>query len=1406
MARVRPPVSAWTLGWLDVDPRRDASLQRRLVRLLQSPALTRMTEPHDMQSARGLADLFAQRERPLAINARLLPGDLMESEPDTASVPSPAYVAEEEYQIQELITDPAVGALEMSAEEFAEYRRSRALPTPDGFEANVTTFETDDSRPSGPESGVETSSPRQGDPTRTVRGPSARPAVRPSRQSVETPAAPARADIRRATATVASATPESASDTYSRLLAERLRRARSPVPVQTGPADTPSVPPPGEQVHTANIVPAPPAVATPAIPSTGGAQERETQGTSSRMQSPAPADLSPRTTEAQPAPAAASWNPARSKAMEIEERINRAQLARETGATAPTYGAPLPSAKEILDQRLTQGLRTQLAEREGVEPAALGETPAPPQLTREEAMRRAERWRRFSRVEVLSSNTPAPTEEGVLPKMPPPPRPPPRPSALPAAKEPVGDPEPSTHRPDAEAIVTSDAAQRDDVHEVWALERDADPSAQVEQTIVQENQPQAPVDMPDPAQAEFEDFESMLDLLEADEDASAAESAAVNSRLTAEVQETPGDQRAPDEQGTATERGSEAPSHGSVASSDDVFQAGTPPTSPPAAARVQRPDGAADGEPESPSVTTTAHASPPQPAESGATETAATVGSSDSVATPATESVAPAERRTGRSRAAEKTQPQAETPVAPTPVASTPVAPTPPAADGLTTAAGSAAPAGLHDSVEASRAAAAPLSQSATGQDAPRADVIERAVETDMQTPEVLDVAAPGVADSSHEPSPADARMDEPTETTAASQGSTGEISSIQTRNAAASNEARTDATREPVQRSNASLSEHEMQPSAPSVEQASLPSGTEDSAETAVESERPAQRSTAEPRLAAEGRDDLPSPPDLRTEEQTNVPTRSEAADAERLSASPEAGQSTHATEDFFSVSNDVEGDSLRDAPIRFSEAPSSVVEPVEARPSTSPGRAPDTGDDVAAVAPVRAVVEEGREPSEQLPPFGDTAENASGVIEPSEARETTAKHASGVESAATSVPPNVGAAQRPSAAVAPASVPTAAVPAAAVPAATTLATTSVPALVQRTPEDVMSASDDEMLQDAPSAPVSPTEQTGPVDARAMPLARQRRATPRQQDDAGTNRQATGGTAETGSTPGAALPPAHGASAQGHVDTEVSPSSRVDSEGMTLVRRREEAPAPRTGATASAPEPDVDGATLAPEIDAYEQMQRAAAEIHQHVLEQAAARDPQGTTGSRQESAPLTVESARGTARQTQDDLYGTRLQSQHVAPPETFNPEPIPRLSPETVQSPRISQSPVRTETARVESTPVRATPTQSSTRPASAPAPGMPVAKVQRAPAPAVPASAPMAPASPPQPFSQSFSSPVVSDARSSGVPVAHVEVIQRDFDDIDTTDGDDAGGMSLDEIARQVYPLLKDLLRFERDRFD
>ena len=49
----------------------------------------------------------------------------------------------------------------------------------------------------------------------------------------------------------------------------------------------------------------------------------------------------------------------------------------------------------------------------------------------------------------------------------------------------------------------------------------------------------------------------------------------------------------------------------------------------------------------------------------------------------------------------------------------------------------------------------------------------------------------------------------------------------------------------------------------------------------------------------------------------------------------------------------------------------------------------------------------------------------------------------------------------------------------------------------------------------------------------------------------------------------------------------------------------------------------------------------------------------------------------------------------------------------------------------------------------------------------------------------------------------VQVSAVDVIQRHADEMQ--DDGAAGAVSLDEIARQVFPILKDLLRFERDRF-
>ena len=69
LARVRPPVRAWSMGSLD---ERDggAWMLRRLNGLIHSPALSRASDPAD--GAYNLAEMYTALDRPMAINARLL--------------------------------------------------------------------------------------------------------------------------------------------------------------------------------------------------------------------------------------------------------------------------------------------------------------------------------------------------------------------------------------------------------------------------------------------------------------------------------------------------------------------------------------------------------------------------------------------------------------------------------------------------------------------------------------------------------------------------------------------------------------------------------------------------------------------------------------------------------------------------------------------------------------------------------------------------------------------------------------------------------------------------------------------------------------------------------------------------------------------------------------------------------------------------------------------------------------------------------------------------------------------------------------------------------------------------------------------------------------------------------------
>jgi hypothetical protein len=120
-------------------------------------------------------------------------------------------------------------------------------------------------------------------------------------------------------------------------------------------------------------------------------------------------------------------------------------------------------------------------------------------------------------------------------------------------------------------------------------------------------------------------------------------------------------------------------------------------------------------------------------------------------------------------------------------------------------------------------------------------------------------------------------------------------------------------------------------------------------------------------------------------------------------------------------------------------------------------------------------------------------------------------------------------------------------------------------------------------------------------------------------------------------------------------------------------------------------------------------------------------------------------------------------------------------------------------RTQSVQSAAETLRAAPLPAAPRAASR-AESMPVAKATRTPAPAQSPTAAPAPhlASPP-------AAPAIRRKVDTGVVHAEsVEVVQRASDDTDAMN-DAPAGMSLEEIARQVYPLIKDLLRHERDRF-
>lgn len=535
MQHLQPSISAWSQGWLADDNRTAPSLLRRLSLAAQSPAVSLRSQAAGETLEHYADDLFARRSAPLAINARFLSdasdASAEESTSSTEALPplvhgvvpaeSPAITSPdsrlpESGEVQELVTDAATASLEISTEELDAWHRSLdAQPSADEGQRAPQPRSTDATR--GTTQGRDARVAQAGQrpvPIRAMPASAARTSAMEGAQ-----VHPPRADLHPASPSPT----HSASENYSMLLAERLRRARNPqaAPVRpplpmtsTGGSEAqPSAPP----VQTTQSAPVQQTVSPqPATTPQAGAVQDAPRAATPSQQSASPA---------------AQWNPQKSKAQEITERVNRARMARESGEEPPNYGEGLPNFAQQMKQRITESMKKALAESEGIDPKTVGETPPPPVLTREEAARRAERWRKFSRVEVLSSNTPAPAEEGVLPKMPPPPRPeaqktaPGAPTAgadVAAQASPIATPDDAiaTESPvSAVARTTSEAesgglaAGAETVDAEYAVEPIAQEEAAVE-AVADGPHVAAPAELSDAPAAEFEDFEAMLEALE----------------------------------------------------------------------------------------------------------------------------------------------------------------------------------------------------------------------------------------------------------------------------------------------------------------------------------------------------------------------------------------------------------------------------------------------------------------------------------------------------------------------------------------------------------------------------------------------------------------------------------------------------------------------------------------------------------------------------------------------------------------------------------------------------------------------------------------------------------------------------------------------------------------------------
>jgi len=565
MNRLRPSLSAWSMGWLMGDSRSAPSLLRRLQRDGQSPAVDQHHPNAGEVSDAWAGTLLERSGQSLAINARFFGQDAIGQdaiEQDNGSavqgdfmplagVEAPSVYTEPQHSetqgadagIQELVTDSEVAALEISAQELAAWQQSLGGGEGAAAEGAFTPQNALASEKSASATGAQRVSPGRASRPVPVRAIA-------TESGVERPAmSPQRAEVRRSVVTAPA--PVSASENYSMLLAERLRRARGVAP--SGPSPTETQPPqftqsassqmvaqpqpapqPTAPQQVAPIADAPRSVAPPqaTVPQSIATQPTPAQSPAPQISAPQPAAspaIAPQGVAAQTgAPPTPAWNPAKSKAAELLNRINRAELAREAGEAPPVYGAQPPSASDVLEQRLKEGMRKQLAEREGVDPAVVSEPAPPPVLTREEAQRRAERWRKFSRVEVLSSNTPAPAEEGALPKMPPPPRPEapststnhPAANAAVAGKSSLLDVEESPAAEIAARATASDGAQMTGMVDADFVVGEAAPVAApspAAESLPAESLPSG--DESAPAAAEFEDFEAMLDALEESETA-----------------------------------------------------------------------------------------------------------------------------------------------------------------------------------------------------------------------------------------------------------------------------------------------------------------------------------------------------------------------------------------------------------------------------------------------------------------------------------------------------------------------------------------------------------------------------------------------------------------------------------------------------------------------------------------------------------------------------------------------------------------------------------------------------------------------------------------------------------------------------------------------------------------------